>query len=136
MEQLERTQFTVTPIMAQPKQLTLLFNLSRTAVGKFINEMLLTEEFKAGVTRISHNLTLVNVELFMEFLKSKDMESLKQGAMIMLKGKLMIDEYNEQGEFSLYQIDKLEKGEIDIYDLVAVITLNAFNKRRQSLEVL
>lgn len=77
MEQLERTQFTVTPIMAQPKQLTLLFNLSRTAVGKFINEMLLTEDFKAGVTRISHNLTLVNVELFMEFLKSKDMESLK-----------------------------------------------------------
>lgn len=77
MEQLERTQFTVTPIMAQPKQLTLLFNLSRTAVGKFINEMLLIEEFKAGVTRISHNLTLVNVELFMEFLKSKDMESLK-----------------------------------------------------------
>ena len=77
MEQLERTQFTVTPIMAQPKQLTLLFNLSRTAVGKFINEMLLTEEFKAGVTRISHNLTLVNVELFMEFLKYKDMESLK-----------------------------------------------------------
>ena len=77
MEQLERTQFTVTPIMAQPKQLTLLFNLSRTEVGKFINEMLLIEEFKAGVTRISHNLTLVNVELFMEFLKSKDMESLK-----------------------------------------------------------
>lgn len=77
MQQLEITQFTVTPIMAQPKQLTLLFNLSRTAVGKFINEMLLTEEFKSGVTRISHNLTLVNVELFMEFLKSKDMESLK-----------------------------------------------------------
>lgn len=77
MEQLERTQFTVTPIMAQPKQLTLLFNLSRTAVGKFINEMLLTEEFKAGVTRISHNLTLVNVELFMEFLKSKDMANFK-----------------------------------------------------------
>ena len=77
MQQLETTQFPVTPIMAQPKQLTLLFNLSRTAVGKFINEMLLTEEFKAGVTRISHNLTLVNVELFMEFLKSKDMESLK-----------------------------------------------------------
>ena len=77
MQQLETTQFTVTPIMAQPKQLTLLFNLSRTAVGKFINEMLLAEEFKAGVTRISHNLTLVNVELFMEFLKSKDMANLK-----------------------------------------------------------
>ena len=77
MQQLETTQFIVTPIMAQPKQLTLLFNLSRTAVGKFINEMLLTEEFKAGVTRISHNLTLVNVELFMEFLKSKDMANFK-----------------------------------------------------------
>lgn len=67
----------IAPIMAQPKQLTVLFNLSRTAVGKFINEMLLTEEFKAGVTRISHNLTLVNVELFMEFLKSKDMANFK-----------------------------------------------------------
>lgn len=77
MQQLETTQLTVKPIMAQPKQLTLLFNLSRTAVGKFINEMLLTEEFKAGVTRISHNLTLVNVELFMEFLKSKDMANFK-----------------------------------------------------------
>lgn len=77
MQQLETAQFTVTPIMVQPKQLTLLFNLSRTAVGKFINEMLLTEEFKAGVTRISHNLTLVNVELFMEFLKSKDMANFK-----------------------------------------------------------
>lgn len=42
--------------------------------------------------------------------------------MIMLKGKLTIDEYKELGE-------------IDIYDLVAVITLNAFNKGRQSLEV-
>ena len=67
----------IAPIMAQPKQLTVLFNLSRTAVGKFINEMLLTEEFKAGVTRINHNLTLVNVELFMEFLKSKDMANFK-----------------------------------------------------------
>ena len=48
--------------------------------------------------------------------------------MIMFKEKLTLDEYNELGEFSLYQIDKLEKGEIDIYDLVDVITLNAFNK--------
>ena len=79
MEQVNTVQnkYNVAPIMAQPKQLTLLFNLSRTAVGKFINEMLLTEEFKAGVTRISHNLTLVNVELFMEFLKSKDMANFK-----------------------------------------------------------
>lgn len=77
MEQLERTQFTVTPIMAQPKQLTLLFNLSRTAVGKFINEMLLDENFRDAVIRISHNLTLVNVARFEEFLKSKDMENFK-----------------------------------------------------------
>ena len=79
MEQVNTVQnkLNLTPIMVQPKQLTMLFNLSRTAVGKFINEMLLTEEFKAGVTRISHNLTLVNVELFMEFLKSKDMANFK-----------------------------------------------------------
>lgn len=77
MKQLETTQFAVTPIMAQPKQLTILFNLSRTAVGKFINEMLLDENFRDAVTRISHNLTLVNVARFEEFLKSKDMENFK-----------------------------------------------------------
>lgn len=77
MQQLETTQSTVTPIMVQPKQLTMLFNLSRTAVGKFINEMLLDENFRDAVTRISHNLTLVNVVRFEEFLKSKDMKNLK-----------------------------------------------------------
>lgn len=77
MKQLETTQSTVTPIMVQPKQLTMLFNLSRTAVGKFINEMLLDENFRDAVTRISHNLTLVNVVRFEEFLKSKDMKNLK-----------------------------------------------------------
>lgn len=65
------------PIMVQPKQLTILFNLSRTAVGKFINEMLLDENFRDAVIRISHNLTLVNVERFMEYLKSKDMANFK-----------------------------------------------------------
>lgn len=65
------------PIMVQPKQLTMLFNLSRTAVGKFINEMLLDENFRDAVIRISHNLTLVNVERFMEYLKSKDMANFK-----------------------------------------------------------
>ena len=53
----------------------------------------------------------------------------------MLKGKLTIDEYNELGEFSVNQIDKFEKGEIDVYTLVAVITLNAFNKGCQVAEV-
>ena len=77
MKQLETTQSTVTPIMVQPKQLTMLFNLSRTAVGKFINEMLLDENFRDAVTRISHNLTLVNVVRFEEFLKFKDMKNLK-----------------------------------------------------------
>ena len=55
--------------------------------------------------------------------------------MIMIKGKLTIDEYNELGEFSLYQIDKLEKGEIDIYTLVALITIIAFNTGLHSAEV-
>lgn len=77
IKQLETTQSTVTPIMVQPKQLTMLFNLSRTAVGKFINEMLLDENFRDAVTRISHNLTLVNVVRFEEFLKFKDMKNLK-----------------------------------------------------------
>lgn len=79
MEQVNTVQnkLNLTPIMVQPKQLTMLFNLSRTAVGKFINEMLLDENFRDAVTRISHNLTLVNVARFEEFLKSKDMENFK-----------------------------------------------------------
>lgn len=79
MEQVNAVQnmLNLTPIMVQPKQLTILFNLSRTAVGKFINEMLLDENFRDAVTRISHNLTLVNVARFEEFLKSKDMENFK-----------------------------------------------------------
>ena len=52
----------------------------------------------------------------------------------MLKEKLTFDEYNELGEFSLNQIDKFNNKEIDIYTLVAIITLNAFNKGCQSLE--
>lgn len=79
MEQVNTVQnkLNLTPIMVQPKQLTMLFNLSRTAVGKFINEMLLDENFRDAVTRISRNLTLVNVARFEEFLKSKDMENFK-----------------------------------------------------------
>lgn len=79
MEQVNTVQnnLNLTPIMVQPKQLTILFNLSRTTVGKFINEMLLDENFRDAVTRISHNLTLVNVARFEEFLKSKDMENFK-----------------------------------------------------------
>lgn len=79
MEQVNTVQnkLNLTPIMVQPKQLTMLFNLSRTAVGKFINEMLLDENFRDAVTRISHNLTLVNVVRFEEFLKSKDMANFK-----------------------------------------------------------
>lgn len=79
MEQVNTVQnnLNLTPIMVQPKQLTMLFNLSRTVVGKFINEMLLDENFRDAVTRISHNLTLVNVARFEEFLKSKDMENFK-----------------------------------------------------------
>lgn len=46
----------------------------------------------------------------------------------MLKEKLTLDEYNELGEFSSYQIEKFKNKEIDIYTLVAVITINAFNK--------
>jgi hypothetical protein len=79
MEQVNTVQnkLNLTPIMVQPKQLTILFNLSRTAVGKFINEMLLDENFRDAVIRISHNLTLVNVVRFEEFLKSKDMANFK-----------------------------------------------------------
>ena len=62
-------------------------------------------------------------------------EQFKIGRIIMLKEKLTLDEYNELGEFSVNQIDKYKSGEIDIYTLVATITLNAFNKGCQSAEV-
>lgn len=53
----------------------------------------------------------------------------------MLNGKFTIEEYHELGSFAAYQIDKFEKGEIDVYTLVAIITLNAFDKGCQSLPV-
>ena len=52
----------------------------------------------------------------------------------MLKEKLTLDEYNELGEFSVNQIGKFESGEIDIYDLVAIIIVKAFNKGCHSLK--
>lgn len=53
----------------------------------------------------------------------------------MINGKFTSEEYHELGSFAAYQIDKFEKGEIDVYTLVAIITLNAFDKGCQSLEV-
>lgn len=53
----------------------------------------------------------------------------------MLNGKFTTEEYHELGSFATYQIDKFEKGEIDVYTLVAIITLNAFDKGCQSLPV-
>lgn len=51
----------------------------------------------------------------------------------MLNGKLTFEEYHCLGELAVNQIDKFNNKEIDIYELVAVITLNAFNKGCQSL---
>lgn len=53
----------------------------------------------------------------------------------MINGKFTSEEYHELGSFATYQIDKFEKGEIDVYTLVAIITLNAFDKGCQSLPV-
>lgn len=53
----------------------------------------------------------------------------------MINGKFTNEEYHEFGSFAAYQIDKFEKGEIDVYTLAAIITLNAFDMGRQSLKV-
>lgn len=53
----------------------------------------------------------------------------------MINGKFTSEEYHELGSFAAYQINKFEKGEIDVYTLVAIITLNAFDKGCQSLPV-
>lgn len=52
----------------------------------------------------------------------------------MLNGKMTIEEYHELGEFAVHQIDKFNNNEIDIYDLVAIITLNSFDKGCQSFK--
>lgn len=65
------------PITVQPKALTTMFSISRSTVTRLLNKMLLDEHYSKGVTRITRNLTLVNVELFKEYLFKQDLEGLK-----------------------------------------------------------
>lgn len=65
------------PITVQPKALTIMFSISRSTVTRLLNKMLLDEQYSKGVTRITRNLTLVNVELFKEYLFKQDLQGLK-----------------------------------------------------------
>lgn len=65
------------PITVQPKALTIMFGISRSTVTRVLNRMLLDEQYSKGVTRITRNLTLVNVELFKEYLFKQDLQGLK-----------------------------------------------------------
>ena len=47
---------------------------------------------------------------------------------------MTFDEYHELGEFAVCQIDKFNNKEIDVYELVAMITLNAFDKGRRTFK--
>lgn len=65
------------PITVQPKALTTMFGISRSTVTRVLNRMLLDEQYSKGVTRITRNLTLVNVEVFKEYLFKQDLQGLK-----------------------------------------------------------
>lgn len=65
------------PITVQPKALTTMFGISRSTVTRVLHRMLLDEQYSKGVTRITRNLTLVNVELFKEYLFKQDLQGLK-----------------------------------------------------------
>lgn len=65
------------PITVQPKALTTMFNISRSTVTRLLNKMLLDEQYSKGVTRITRNLTLVDIELFKEYLFKQDLQGLK-----------------------------------------------------------
>lgn len=64
--------------VVQAKDLPELFYISRSTVTRMLNRMLQHERYKKGVSRISHRLTLVDTEVFKEFLFSEDLKALKQ----------------------------------------------------------
>lgn len=63
-------------IKMQPKTVQVLYNISRTTLDKYMRKML-ASPYKDGITRLSHNLVLIDRYKWDMFLQSQDMEYLK-----------------------------------------------------------
>lgn len=61
----------------QPKSLVKKFNLSRPTLYRLLAEMRTEPEFSSGIIDLSQTLHLVNLEAFMNFLRTKDKQYLK-----------------------------------------------------------
>lgn len=63
-------------IKMQPKTIQALYDMSRTTVDKYIHKMM-DSPYRDGITRLSHNLVLIDRYKWDMFLQSNDMEYLK-----------------------------------------------------------
>lgn len=73
---LERPKDPSEYIKMQPKTVQVLYNISRTTLDKYMRKMLVSP-YKDGITRLSHNLVLIDRYKWDMFLQSQDMEYLK-----------------------------------------------------------
>ena len=65
---------TISPIMVQPKDIVAMFSISRSTVTRLVKKMLLDDKYKSGVTRLTKNLVLVDVQMFTNYLKEQDLK--------------------------------------------------------------
>ncbi|KAF1682592.1 transposase family protein [Veillonella sp. R32] len=56
----------------QKGELTDLFNISRSTVQRYVERMVKIPKYKEAVTRLSHKLVLVNVDMFAKFISELD----------------------------------------------------------------
>lgn len=65
---------TLSPIMVQPKDIVAMFSISRSTVTRLVKKMLLDDKYKSGVTRLTKNLVLIDVQMFTNYLKEQDLK--------------------------------------------------------------
>ena len=65
---------TFSPIMVQPKDIVAMFSIGRSTVTRLVKKMLLDDKYKSGVTRLSKNLVLIDVQMFTNYLKEQDLK--------------------------------------------------------------
>lgn len=65
---------TFSPIMVQPKDIVVMFSISRSTVTRLVKKMLLDDKYKSGVTRLTKNLVLIDVQMFTNYLKEQDLK--------------------------------------------------------------
>lgn len=65
---------TSSPIMVQPKDIVAMFSISRSTVTRLVKKMLLDDKYKSGVTRLTKNLVLIDVQMFTNYLKEQDLK--------------------------------------------------------------